>query len=244
MEEIHHLFMRHACEDGRVCNLVSVQMQNRKNCTVADRIQELIALPGGGKRAGLRLAVTNGNSGNQIRIIEYSSECMRNGIAELTALVDGAGSLRCAVRRNAARERELLEQLLHSVNILRDVRIDLAVGAVKVIIGNIEVSAMSGTGKKDQVQIVSLNGTVQMYKYKVLSGNGSPVSDNFLLHHIHGQRLLKKRVVQKIQLACRKVIGRTPVSIHLCEKLVSDGSLFLADSSREIGITHIQSPYS
>ena len=103
---------------------------------------------------------------------------------------------------------------------------------------------MSGTGKKDQVQIVSLNGAVQMYKYKVLSGNGSPVSDNFLLHHIHGQRLLKKRVVQKIQLACRKVIGRTPVSIHLCEKLVGDGSLFLADSSREIGITHIQSPYS
>ena len=39
------LLMRDTREDSRVADLVSIQVQNRKNGSVCDRVQELIGLP-------------------------------------------------------------------------------------------------------------------------------------------------------------------------------------------------------
>ena len=80
---------------------------------------------------------------------------------------------------DAPRERELLEQLLHTRFILGDVGIDLAVGAVHIIVGDIEVAAVSGTREKDQIQIVALDDTVEMDKNKVLSSVRGFLSKGF-----------------------------------------------------------------
>ena len=46
--------------------------------------------------------------------------------------------------------------------------IDLAVGAVHIIVGDIEVAARSRAGEKDQIQIVALDDAVEMDENKVL----------------------------------------------------------------------------
>ena len=187
MEEVRDLLMAHAGKNRRIRDLISVQMQNRQHRTVADRIQEFVGLPARGKRTGFRLAVADRDRRNQIRIVEDRSECVCDGIAQLAALIDRTRRLRRAVRRHAARERELLEQLLHAGLVLRDVRIHLTVGAVEIIIRNIEISAVSGPGEQNQVQIVPLDCPVQMHEDKILSRHRAPVSDDLLLDHIPGQ---------------------------------------------------------
>ena len=181
LEEAFDLFVRHTSEDGRVSDLVTVQVQDRKNRTVIDRVQEFIGLPGGSKRAGLCLAVADGNRCDQVGVIENRTECMGNAVSELAAFVDGTGGLGSAVAGHAAREGEALKHLRHTRLIFADVRVDLAVAALQVAVSDEEVSAVSGTGKKDQIQIVTLDHTVQMNIYEVLAGNGSPVSYDLLL---------------------------------------------------------------
>ncbi len=160
VEEIRDFLVAHAGKNRRIRDLVSIQMKNRKNRTVAHRIEEFVALPGSCQWTGFCLTVADGDSRNQVRIIENSAERMGDGVSELAAFIDGAGCLRSAVRRHAARERKLLEQLLHTRFILRNVRINLAVGAVEVVICNVEVSAVTGSGEKNEVKVIPLDDTV------------------------------------------------------------------------------------
>ena len=113
---------------------------------------------------------------------------MGNGIAKLTALVDGTRSLRSTVARNAA--GELLEHFLHAFLVLTDVRIYLTVASVQIGVSDQKVSAVARAGKKDHIQIISFDGTVAVYIYEILSRHGSPVSDDFLFDLIHAQRFL------------------------------------------------------
>ena len=115
---------------------------------------------------------------------------MGNGIAKLTALVDGTRSLRSTVARNAAGEGELLEHFLHAFLVLTDVRIYLTVASVQIGVSDQKVSAVARAGKKDHIQIISFDGTVAVYIYEILSRHGSPVSDDFLFDLIHAQRFL------------------------------------------------------
>ena len=64
--------------------------------------------------------------------IEGRAEGVRQRVAELAALVDAAGCLRCDVRRDAAREAELFEKPRHALRVLADVWIHFAVGAFKI----------------------------------------------------------------------------------------------------------------
>src|SRR3546814_7919054 len=52
------LVVADAVEDRRVGDLVAVQVQDREHRAVADGVEELVRVPGGGQRTGLRLAVT------------------------------------------------------------------------------------------------------------------------------------------------------------------------------------------
>ena len=227
-EEVLHLLVGNAGEDRRIRDLIAVQMKDRQDSAVRNRIEELVALPGGGQRAGLRLAVADNSRRDQAGIVKHSAEGVGDGIAKLAALVDGSGRLRRAVAGHAARERELLEHLLHAVDVLADVRVDLAVAALKVGIRNKEISAVSGTGQEDHIQIIALDRTVQMRVDEVLSGYRAPVADDLFLDHIGGQRLPKERVLQQIQLAGGQIVGRAPVGVHLLQQLVSDRALLFA----------------
>ena len=160
MEEVGQFLLGQTAEDGRVSDLVSVQVKDRKNGTVAYRVDELVALPGSSQRAGLSLAVADYAGSDQFRVIKDSAACVSDGVTKLATFVDGTRSLRSTVARYAAREGELLEQFLHTFLVTGDIRIDLAVRSVNIIICNKEVSAVSRAGQKDHVQIITLDGTV------------------------------------------------------------------------------------
>ena len=204
-------------------------MQNRKNCAIGNRIQELVGLPRGCQRAGLCFAVAYGDSSNQIRIVVYCAKCVRDGVTQLAALIDGTRGLRSNMACDAAWEGELLEQALHALQVLAYVRVNFAVGAFQIGVCNKEVAAMSRTGQQNHVQIIPLDYTVQVYIYKVLARYSTPVSYNLLLNLLHCQRLAQQRVVQQVQLAGSQIVGCTPIRIHLAQQFVCQRSFFFAD---------------
>ena len=80
--------MRDAAKDGWVGDFVAVEVEDWKNRTIGDWVEELVALPRSGERAGLSLAITNDDSGNQIWVIEDGAKAVGDGIAKLAAFVD------------------------------------------------------------------------------------------------------------------------------------------------------------
>ena len=86
---------------------------------------------------------------------------------------------------------------------------------------------MARAGQKDQIQIISFDDPVQVNENKVLSRYGSPMSDDLLFDHIAGKGLSEERVLQKVQLAGRKIVCGAPPGIHLSEKFVCDGTFLL-----------------
>ena len=123
---------------------------------------------------------------------------MSDRIAELAALIDGTGGFRGTVAGYAAGEGELFEHFFHSLFIAADIRVYLAVASVQVGVGDQEVSAVSGTGQQDHIQIIALDGAVAVYIYKILSGYSSPVADDLLLDLVHGKGLAQQGIVQQI----------------------------------------------
>src|SRR5579871_5192209 len=98
-------------EDGRVGNLVAVEMQDRQDRAVGDWIEELVGMPRRGERPGFRLAIADDAGNEEIGIVEHRSERMAEGIAQLPALVDGAGALRRRMAGNSTGKRKLRKEL-------------------------------------------------------------------------------------------------------------------------------------
>ena len=96
--------VRDAGENGRVGDLVAVQMQHRQHRAVASRIEELVRVPRGRQRPGFRLAVADHDGDDQVRVVECRAVGVRDRIAEFAAFVDRAGRLRRAMAADAARE--------------------------------------------------------------------------------------------------------------------------------------------
>ena len=145
---------------------------------------------------------------------------MREGVAELAAFVDGAGSFRRNVAGDAARERELLAQLLQAVHILADVRVNFAVCALQIGVRHKEVASVARAGNQNHVLIVLFDHPVQVNINEVLPRDGPPVTYNLLLDVIHRQRLTHQGVIQQVQLGSAKIVCSTPVSIHFLQILV------------------------
>ena len=93
-------------------------------------------MPARGERPGLGLAVADDAGDEQVGVVEGGAEGVRERVAELAALVDRARRLRRGVARDAAGERELAEELAQPVLVAADVRVELAVGALEVGVGD------------------------------------------------------------------------------------------------------------
>ena len=213
-EQLVQLLMADPGQDAGIGDLVAVEMQDRQDHPVGDRVQELVGVPARCQRPGFRLAITDHAGDDQIGVVERGAVGVREGVAELAALVDRAGGLRRHVARNAAGERELGEEALHARFVLGDVRVDFAVGALKVGVRDQAGAAMPGTGDVDHVQIVLLDHPVQMDVDEVQTGRGAPVAQEPRLDVLLGQRLLEQGVVVEINLADRQVVGGAPVRVH------------------------------
>jgi hypothetical protein len=111
-------------------------------------------MPAGGERTGLRLAVTDHAGDDQVRIVECRPVGMAKGVPEFAPLVDAAGSLGGDVAGNAPRKAELLEQSPHPLRILANLRIDFAVGAFEIGMGDQRRPTVARADDVDHVQVI------------------------------------------------------------------------------------------
>src|SRR5581483_6712931 len=111
---------------------------------------------------------------------------------------------------NAAWEGKLFEQSFQTGLVLTDVGIDFAVGAFQVSVANKSWSAVAGAGDINHVKVILLNHPVQVHVDKILPGRGAPVSQQARLDMLVTQRFSQQRIIEQINLADRKIIGRTP----------------------------------
>src|SRR5439155_27129127 len=99
---------------------------------VARRRQEPDAPPGRGERACLGLAVADHRRDEEIRVVERGAEGMRQDVAQLAPLVDGAGSRDADVAGDAAGSREAPEEAAQTGDVARDLGVDLRVRPLEV----------------------------------------------------------------------------------------------------------------
>ena len=107
-------------------------MKDRKDGAVSHGVEEVDRLPASFKRAGLGFAVADDAGNNQVRIVEGRAECMNQRVAKLSALVHRVRDVRSAMAGHAARRRELAEHKPQAVFIVRDLRMNLGVGAFQI----------------------------------------------------------------------------------------------------------------
>ena len=217
-EERFQFVMRNARQHGGAGDLVAVQVQDGQHGAVVDRIEELVRVPTGGERAGLRFAIADDARDEQVGIVERRPEGVRQRIAQLAALVNRARRLRRDVARNAAGEGELLEQPLHPVLVLRDVGIDLAVGAFQVGVRHQPRPAVARPGDVDDVQVVLLDDAVQVDVDEVQPRRRAPVAEQARLDVRQRERLLQQRIVVEINLPDRQIVRGAPIGVHLAEQ--------------------------
>lgn len=104
-----------AGQDGRIGDLVAVQMQDRQHSAVARRVEKLVRVPRGGKRPGFGFAVTDDAGDDKVRIVESGAIGMGKRVTQLAALVNRAGHIGRDMARNPTRKGELPEQLAHAL---------------------------------------------------------------------------------------------------------------------------------
>ncbi len=223
-EQLVQLLMGDPGEHGGVGNLVAVQMQDRQHRAVGGRIEKLVGMPRGGQRPGLRLAVSDDAGDDEIGVVEHGAERMAQRISEFSALVDRPRAFRRHVAGNAAGKRELKEELLQPGLVPADVGIDLAVGALEIGVAHDRRPAVPGAGDVDHVEIVFPDHPVQVHVDEILPGGRAPVSQQHALDVREHQRSLQQRIVVKIDLPDRQVVGGAPVGVHLPEQFRRQGT--------------------
>src|SRR5262249_9133968 len=108
-EQVGQLVVADPCQHRRVGDLVPVEVQDRQYRAVPGRVEKLVGVPRGSQRAGLGFAVADYAGDHQVRVVERGAVRVGEGVAELAALVDGAGRLGRDVAGHATGERELGE---------------------------------------------------------------------------------------------------------------------------------------
>ena len=177
LEELLQLVLRNACQETRVGDLVAIQVEDRQHTTIASRIEKLVAVPTRSQRARFRFTVSHNTSHDQIRIVERRAVCVAQCVAQFSALVDASRRFGCYVARDAARKAELLEQPSHSLLILADVRIQLAVSAFEIGVGDERRPAMSRANDVDHVQVIFFDDPIEMHAEHVEPRRCTPVAE-------------------------------------------------------------------
>ena len=130
-------------------------MEDGQHGAIANRVQELVDVPGGGKRARLRLAVADHGCNDQVGIIEGGAACVGEHVTELAAFVDGTGRFRRTVAADASGEGELLEERQQSFFVFALFGVDLRISALQVDRTQDAGRAVTGAGQEDHVLVVA-----------------------------------------------------------------------------------------
>ena len=84
--------MLDAGQDGRVADLVTVEVQDRQHGSIGNWVEKLVGLPCGRQGARLRFTVADNAGDDQIRIVERGPEGMAERVPQLAAFVNRARS--------------------------------------------------------------------------------------------------------------------------------------------------------
>ncbi len=158
-------------------------------------------MPAGRERRRLGLAVADDGRQDEVGVVERCAVGVHERVAELAALVDRAGRLGRRVRGDAARERELPEQFLHSVAVERDVREQLGVRAIQPGVRDDAGAAVAWAGDVDDVEVAFDDEPVEVRPDEVEGGRGAEVSEQAWFRVIHCERSLEPGVVEQVDLA-------------------------------------------
>jgi hypothetical protein len=194
LEQVAQLLVRDAGEQRGVVDLVAVEMQDRQHGAVADRIQELVGMPRRREGSCLRFTVPHHHRDEEIGVIEGRSERVRDAVAELTTLVDGARRLRRAVAADAAGERELLEERGHPLLVFTLVRVNLRVRAFEVDRCQDPRGAVAGAGEEDGIEVVLVDQSIEMDVREAQARARPPVPEQALLDVFGLQWRPEKRI--------------------------------------------------
>jgi hypothetical protein len=197
-------------EDRGPGDLVAVEVQDRQDRAVAARVEECGNLPRSGQRPGLGLPVTDDARHRQLRMVERGTRGVREGVAELTALVNAARHLHADVAGHPARGGELPYQGGQPVDALRDVRIHLAVGAFEIHVREQRRTAVPRTGDIDAVRPGVPNQPVEQRVDHRQAGAGPPVPEQARLDVVGGQRIAYEGIGFQVDLRDGQVVRRRP----------------------------------
>ena len=213
-KELFQFLVLDAREDRRIADLESVQVQDRQNRSIRDRIEKLVGLPGGRQGTGLGLAVADDAGDNESWIVERGAEGVAERISKLTALVNRTRRRRRHMARNASWKGELFEKPHHPGFVLADVWIDLAIAALEIGVSDQSRSTMTWTGDVDHVELVEPDRPVQMDVNEVLPWRRSPMPDHQRFDMGQRERLAQQRIRVEIDLADREVVRGAPVGVE------------------------------
>jgi hypothetical protein len=217
-EELVKFLRIDAGEDGWVGDLVTVQVEDGEDGAIGDGIEELVGVPGSGEGPGLGLAIADDAGDDEVGVVEGGAEGVTDGIAEFTALVDGAGAFGRDVAWDAAREGELEEEFLEAGFVLGDVGIDFGVGSFEVGIADGRRSAMTWAGDIDHVEIKFPDDAIEVDIDEVLAGGCAPVAEEHVFDVGEDERPPEEGIVGEIDLADGQVVGGPPIGIDAMEE--------------------------
>ncbi len=210
-------------QDRRVGDLVAVEVEDRQDGPVVDRVEELVRVPGRGERPRLRLAVADHAGDEEVRVVEGGAVGVGEGVAEFAALVDGAGGLGCDVAGHAAGEGELLEQPPHARRVAADVRIRVGVAALQPGVGEDGGAAVAGSPDAEGGPAAPLDHPVEVGVDEIEPRRGAPVAEQPRLDVLGDERPGQQGVVHQVDLADGEVVGRAPVRVERGDFVVGQG---------------------
>ena len=213
VHETDQFFAGNARENGRVVDLVAVQIEDGQHGAVANGIEEFVAVPGGGQRPGFGLAVADHHGHDQIGIVEGGAKRMRDAVAELAAFVNRPRRFGRAVTADAAGKGKLHEEALQAAQVLAAIRVHVAVRTFEVHRPEHAGRAVARPGQIDDVDVVLANGAVEVGVDEAERGTRAPVAKQALLHMLGRERLAQQRIVAQIDHAGRKVVACAPEAI-------------------------------
>ena len=132
LEEGDELALGNTGENGRIGDLVAVEMQHRQHRAVGRRVQELVRVPACGQRPGFGLAVAHDTGNQELRIVEGRPKGVHKRVAELAALMDRSRHLGRNVARDASWEGDCRKSCSRPASSQPTCRVQLAVGALRV----------------------------------------------------------------------------------------------------------------
>jgi hypothetical protein len=188
-EKVNQLLIAQAAKDRRIRDLVAVKMQDRKHRPVTRRIEKLVGMPTCREWPGLALAIAHYAAGDQVRIIEDRAIGVDQGIAQLSTFMNRARCLRSGMTRDAARKRELLEELSQAFFILLNVWIEFCIGAFKVCVRHYPRPAVPRPADINHIEVVLLDRPIAMDIDEIQSRSCPPMSQQAWFDVLEFKRL-------------------------------------------------------